>query len=77
MSTVSGKGKAPAVAEEPSTMTPEILTLLNIEVRTIQQPLAIVKPMRFDGREKEVNLFMLQIRSTILLQADRLADPAT
>jgi Domain of unknown function (DUF4939) len=77
MSTVSNKGKAPAVAEGPSEATPETLTPPSIEVRTMQQPLAIVKPMRFDGREEEVDLFVLQMRSTILLQADRLADPTT
>jgi Domain of unknown function (DUF4939)/Zinc knuckle len=77
MSTVSSKGKAPATAEGPSEATPETLTLPSIEVRTMQQPLAIVKPMRFDGREEEVDLFVLQMRSTILLQADRLADPTT
>jgi hypothetical protein len=59
MSTVSGKGKALAAAEEPSTATPEILTLPSIEVRTMQQPLAIVKPMRFDRREEKVDLFVL------------------
>jgi hypothetical protein len=77
MSTVSNKGKAPAAAEEPSEATPETLTPPSIEVRTMQQLLAIVKPMRFDGREKEVDLFVLQMRSTILLQADRLADLTT
>jgi hypothetical protein len=59
MSTVSGKGKASTVAEESNTTTPEILTPLSIEVRTIQQLLAIVKSIRFDGREEEVNLFVL------------------
>jgi hypothetical protein len=59
MSIVSGKGKAPAVAEDPSTVTPEILTPLSVEVRTMQQLLAIVKPMRFDRREEEVDLFVL------------------
>ena len=77
MSTVSSKGKAPAVAEGPSEATPETFTPPSIEVRTMQQPLAIVKPMRFDGREEEVDLFVLQMRSTILLQVDRLADPTT
>jgi hypothetical protein len=77
MSTVSGKGKALAAAEEPSIAMPEIFTPPSIEVRTMQQPLAIVKPMRFDGREEEVNLFVLQMRSTILLQADRLTDSTT
>jgi Domain of unknown function (DUF4939) len=77
MSTVSSKGKAPAAAEGPSEVTPETLTPPSIEVRTMQQPLAIVKPMRFDGREEEVDLFVLQMRSTILLQVDRLADSTT
>jgi hypothetical protein len=33
--------------------------------------------MRFDEREEEVDLFVLQIRSTILLQANQLADLTT
>jgi hypothetical protein len=70
MSTVSSKGKAPATATEPSEAMPETLTLPSIEVRTIQQSLAIVKPIKFDGREEEMDLFVLQMRSTILLQVD-------
>jgi hypothetical protein len=56
---MSSKGKAPAAAKEPSTVTLEVLTPPSIEVRTMQQFLAIVKPMRFDGREEEVDLFVL------------------
>jgi hypothetical protein len=70
MSTVSSKGKSSAVAKKPNTTILETLTPLSIEVRIMQQSLAIVKLMRFDGREEEVDLFMLQIRSTILLQVD-------
>jgi hypothetical protein len=77
MSIVSSKGKAPAVAAEPSNTILEIPIPPSIKVRTMQQPLAIVKPIRFDRREEEVNLFVLQMRSTILLQVDRLADPTT
>jgi hypothetical protein len=70
MSIVSSKGKASVVAAEPSDAILETLTPPSIEVKTIQQLLAIVKPMRFDKREEEVNLFILQMRSTILLQTD-------
>jgi hypothetical protein len=67
MSTISSKGKTSTMAVEPSTEMLEVLTPPNIKVRTMQQPLAIVKPMRFDRREEEVDLFVLQMRSTILL----------
>jgi hypothetical protein len=59
MSTISSKEKVLAKAKELSTVMLEILTPLNIEVRTMQQSLAIVKPMRFDRRKEEVNLFVL------------------
>jgi hypothetical protein len=74
---MSSKRKASAKAEKLSAITLEIPTLLSIEVRTMQQLLAIVKPMRFNGREEEMDLFMLQMRSTILLQVDQLANPTT
>jgi hypothetical protein len=70
MSTVSNKSKALTIAEKLNTAIPEISTPPSIEVRTMQQSLAIVKPIRFDRREEEVDLFVLQMRSTILLQAD-------
>src|ERR1700742_1495314 len=67
MSTTSGKGKA---KEEEAPVQ-------KVEIATYQQPLAIVKPKPFSGKEEDVELFIIQLRTTFRLQKERFPDDQT
>ena len=70
---MSTKGKGIAVTLESK----EASSSITVQVVTMQQPLAIQKPKPFSGKEEDVELFILQLRSTFQLQSDWFSDNKT
>ncbi|KAH0533473.1 hypothetical protein GP486_009006, partial [Trichoglossum hirsutum] len=74
----SSKGKGgvadPPLPPPPAVPTAQSAVTPTVNIMGTQQPLAIVKPKMFGGKEEDVELFVLQLRAVFRLQADRFRD---